>query len=859
MAPAPVVTGVSPKEGPPGTRVTIRGENLGNKPQDLVGVEICGCDCLLSTEWKSPNKLIARSGPGKGRGEIIVTTLSGGRGTCTVEFRGYHEKIGPLKESAVWVDETTPLTAGWTSSSVSSFHIEDPLGLSVESNDTKKLPEDDLQELFPGCNGDLSSEQFSPGWFLLQNHLNTSFDDLRSGLAYLKRKVDSHKEGQLSFLKGNVGSVMEQLETLEALQIIFQKDVEKFGLDRTEKIVEAIQESRNEGKLLFDGVLKGREKADRTRNALGVLQRFKFLFTLPAVIDRAMAKEDYDSIISDYSRANNLFGKTEVNLFKKVLAEVKLKINDIRGVLKNKLHSMPNSLDNQKRLIRNLVQLEYEGDPGWEAINVHVRFINGQLNECFKFHMANIEKPRTPDSKSSKNLSKREKEKADKQMQINERVDCIEDLSDIISVLLPELWSLGQSYFSGELYIKPDQTKQAEFKNATTGCISEMCRLIRACIGTSRNPLCGWFPHCLRHLRQLSTQLSQIPHDPLRALIHYFRMESVKSVLMSTADQVKELDQKEDWSVIHDAKFGLITHLPSNFENLVSNSITVLKESALLKDTKESELFDNEPLKKEIGHLVQAVFSNYCQCIDSLSINREEEQSMAVSEMSTPTFRQAQASLSWEERLLCCICNVQYSMEVVLPHLCSNATSAGLPPLDWVLQSGKHDLCSLRSKLESFYVETKSDPLVGTIEPSMYIGHFEWDTDVTPTSVRPYANEIITNVIAVHAQMERCCDWLKDSVMRRIVDMVSDEVSRLMMCVPKMSMNGAIQARLDILAVEDALSNYITPHAEKFFNEALDAVPPLTPSTAKLVEELLADYKSRMYMQLQTFNSEKKS
>lgn len=35
MAP-PAVTGISPKEGPPGTRVTIRGEKLGNKPQDLI-------------------------------------------------------------------------------------------------------------------------------------------------------------------------------------------------------------------------------------------------------------------------------------------------------------------------------------------------------------------------------------------------------------------------------------------------------------------------------------------------------------------------------------------------------------------------------------------------------------------------------------------------------------------------------------------------------------------------------------------------------------------------------------------------------------------------------------------------------
>lgn len=88
MGPPPVVTGVSPKEGPPGTRVTVRGEFLGTGPSDLQGLTICGCDCLLSAEWKSPNKIIARSGPGKGRGDIIVTTRNGGRGTSTVQFRG---------------------------------------------------------------------------------------------------------------------------------------------------------------------------------------------------------------------------------------------------------------------------------------------------------------------------------------------------------------------------------------------------------------------------------------------------------------------------------------------------------------------------------------------------------------------------------------------------------------------------------------------------------------------------------------------------------------------------------------------------------------------------------------------------
>ena len=31
------MTGVSPKEGPPGTRITVRGENLGKDVKDLIG------------------------------------------------------------------------------------------------------------------------------------------------------------------------------------------------------------------------------------------------------------------------------------------------------------------------------------------------------------------------------------------------------------------------------------------------------------------------------------------------------------------------------------------------------------------------------------------------------------------------------------------------------------------------------------------------------------------------------------------------------------------------------------------------------------------------------------------------------
>lgn len=73
-----------------------------------------------------------------------------------------------------------------------------------------------------------------------------------------------------------------------------------------------ISESVLEANKLFDEVLARRDRADATRNALGVLQRFKFLFSLPVSIERNIRKGDYDVVINDYARAKNLFSNTDV-------------------------------------------------------------------------------------------------------------------------------------------------------------------------------------------------------------------------------------------------------------------------------------------------------------------------------------------------------------------------------------------------------------------------------------------------------------------------------------------------------------------------------------------------------------------
>lgn len=65
---------------------------------------------------------------------------------------------------------------------------------------------------------------------------------------------------------------------------------------------------------LFAEILSRKEHADRTRDALLLLTRHKFLFQLPASIDKNIRKKEYDLVVNDFTRVKNLFGNTDVKV-----------------------------------------------------------------------------------------------------------------------------------------------------------------------------------------------------------------------------------------------------------------------------------------------------------------------------------------------------------------------------------------------------------------------------------------------------------------------------------------------------------------------------------------------------------------
>jgi len=187
-------------------------------------LKIHGESCLDSLEYISSKKLICQTGSAVGRGKIIVTTLSGGDGTCTVSFCGLEPEpptlLDYLEESDVWMDEdldalTTPGFSMKQQSPVLIRRFTDPLGLMAdEARSSKRKPSQDLEQMFPHGSGDLLSKDFNPVWYLLEKHRFTSFHDLKLGLRRLESEVEKSDQAPVEFIRNNLDAFLQSYDTL---------------------------------------------------------------------------------------------------------------------------------------------------------------------------------------------------------------------------------------------------------------------------------------------------------------------------------------------------------------------------------------------------------------------------------------------------------------------------------------------------------------------------------------------------------------------------------------------------------------------------------------------------------------------
>ncbi|XP_072935687.1 exocyst complex component 2 [Epargyreus clarus] len=865
MGPPPVVTGISPKEGPPGTRVTIRGEFLGTSVTDLIGLKICGCDCLLSAEWKSKNKIVARSGPCKGRGDIIVTTRSGGEGTSTVQFRGYHESIGPVKESAVWVEEAAPPAVPWGRRPMSptAYTPPDPLGLSTEGDDCK-FPEEELNELFPDGSGKLSDENFHPGWYLLEHHSNTSYEDLKAGMVFLQRKVEGQKEGQLSFLKANTGAVMDQLDRLVLLKNMYEEDQRKNGKEPLPSLQAAIEESIQLANSLFSEILSRKENADKTREALSLLTRHKFLFQLPASIDKNIRRKEYDLVVNDYTRVKNLFGNTDVKLFQKILDEIDKKIEDLKQKLHTRMKTMPINVQEQTKYIRLLISLNWEGDAAWTAIVARKDYLMSLMNKV-KDHFKQKEEQESTEKGRRKARDGAEGEGAWGAV----RAAWCGAACGALAAELHALWPLAKRYFAKDLAGDPAAPdRHAELKEMIIAAVELFAEHMRACLlgnGTaSAEAMSARLAANLRHLREAYDSLLKLdlPSQPLsivEKVIFEYRVHGMAVFLQRALRRVRALPDLETWKIEDFSDYGAITQLPSLLETYITEALSSIHKCVFTSGRRESPLLSegSEPLIA-LQKQTQTIFLAYVTVLKDLALHHDDQEfnNTSLSVALDQRLDESRARLadsrarSWQQRLLIAAANAQYTRRVVLPDIAAAFDRFTFPKPALALQTTKDALSNLETSIAETYLEHKGDPLVGTIEPSMYMGR-QPDPDAVVDDARPYMYEIINNLIAVHAEVDSVCGAASSRYVRDICETVCEELARLATCAPR----AGRAWRLDCALLRLACADHLTRKAENYLAEVLAGVPPLeNEEDKKQIDTIVQGFKKKMELQLASLN-----
>ncbi|KAG7236134.1 hypothetical protein INR49_000698 [Caranx melampygus] len=871
---APARHGISPKEGAAWTKVTIRGENLGSGPADLIGLSICGHNCLLTAEWMSASKIVCRVGPAKDdKGEIIVTTKSGGLGTSTVSFKLLRpERIDRNKG-------ISPL----------SLRPSNPLGIEIDKG---KIPQSDMELTFPGMSGDFTSENFSATWYLIENHAGSSREPEETGT--------KKNEGSLAYVKGGLSTFFEAQDALAAIHQRLESDgTERVEGSMTQRLENILNRASDTADTLFQEVLGRKDKADSTRNALNVLQRFKFLFNLPLNIERNIQKGDYDVVINDYEKAKSLFGNTEVPVFKKVYAEVETRIGALRSLLLEKLLQTPSTLHDQKRYIRYLSDLHAPGDPAWQCIyaqhkwilqlmqNCRDEFISGQRVGVGALELEGETRPlalgrlghtaslkrggslRTPrpssehcttsaatkspthslthsvlgrgfpqrvhdirvkgnccdstDIRPYSNRRENRKQTAEAhcarklddlltwRFETPQQVQFVEKLSDVVIGQLPNFWKLWISYVNGSLFSETGEKS-------------------------------GQVEKSKKNARQRQNDFKKMIEELTNRLV-----KLIRGALLPTTLPQGELNLYGGWEnkteltgawltqIIHtvrgchDALSAM--EIPNDLLQVIQDLLLELRVHCLMvtllhttEDVKrlaekEDWVVDNEGITSLPSQFEQCMVQMLQSLKEPLEIKAGE---INVLQLDQVQDQAAELSVSIMKVFINCLEQLSTKTDGELETSHNIAVDLSSPDRFAAVQEGFSTTSvsvdavrQLDRNLFEAYIERRADPIAGSLEPGIYAGYFDWRDCQTPTGVRNYLKEALVSIITVHAEVFTVSKDLVPRVLSKIVESVADEMCRLMQCVSSFSKNGALQC---VWAGQCAcLDTHTRNHISQFF------------------------------------------
>lgn len=680
----PKVTGLSPMTGPPGTKITVRGENLGQSSNDIIKLTINGADCLPYLEWKSPKKIITRCAKILGSGDIVVTTNSGGVGTCDVQFNCYEDNVGPTDESAVWVDE-------------------------IDFQTTEKEKMGNIPGSMDEYSFEISSSRFKPQLYLLHNHADASLSDLETLKTALKVKLANRNDPELisnnssraMLIKSNLTVIMECLQILDRLSKVITTSRDT----SIDNIVRSIKGGLDKTHDLFDPLLAQKDLVQSIESAMQVFRQNETLFNLPSVIESSKKNKNYDTVVKEISDVASRLKTIDIDetLIEKIERDVTNKKNDLRETIEKQLRDCCTSTQSSrnveeiKKLITHLNRL---GDNGcydlWMALEQMSNSLSSNLREKFHHYLAlSQEQSKIADKPCSDEVVAGHSTKKEPPPV----VEFVQEALKLFNNTFYDILSLSQSYFEPKDEFscrESEEVKQerlTRFNEHISKAIQDLTDFLREALipdspklsETSAWPeidaraYIEWLQHvlqsvisCYIHLTKVNLPSVAQPNiEDLKELVHELRKRSMEILFDDATRQVKNLHSYEDWMIEVDDLHGSVTKLPMIFESNVKKTLQFANETVFkVSQPDEKSVLKGHAVQASLKALSQSLINSFIDSLDNAVHSKDKRPAesthylLAISDHKKSSYDEVDPN-----RLLISLCNCQYSRDHILPRL----------------------------------------------------------------------------------------------------------------------------------------------------------------------------------------------
>lgn len=541
--------------------------------------------------------------------------------------------------------------------------------------------------------------------------------------------------------------------------------------------------------------------------------------------------------------------------------------------MKKKLFDFPTPLEEQKKIIRYLNDLDYPGNAGWECITKQSQWIRTMLVNCQVVYKSE-ESFEELHTFSKSPLGRKGSFLKNAMTPVPQGLLMVEDLCKIISEHLTELWNLGQTYLSNQLGDKRNPLEKSEnatekFLELVKEVITVFCEITDGVLhppdkkqlgvddDLKNDKMVQWLPEAVNAVRSTLDKMNNLITEqvimPLQMLTSNSVADCVNKVLAASIREIQKLANEEKWDLNRSAKFYSTSELPYKFETIFLESLKFVRDfirKHSKSDTKSESKYESCLSPKYIVPSLKKMLEEFLITLEVTVFGTAKDEKLASSSDSNDNAGVIQKDM----QVLVLLSNCYHVKEVIVPRIMSQCVKYGYEEMNDFHEEIDALIEKLDNRVFMAYIEMKGEPIVGSIEVGINLGEYRWDGVQGDNNVRQYVQDILMKLVVIHDQVSSISNIFINRIFTLLVDLISDELLRIYECIDSFSQDGGLQASLELNVLISALGNYMSEKAKSNVTKSFDKIPSLLVADKQKMEEIMEKFKLSMCYQISAFS-----